>query len=88
MKLTIMCVRDRALPSFGTPFFQTHIGQAIRSFQDEINNKDGKSPLSAHPEDFDLYHLGFYYDDNATFELLKDGPKQVAVGKDLVKPIN
>lgn len=88
MKLVIVCVRDRALPAFGTPFFVAHLGQAIRSFSDEINNRDGKSQLHAHPEDFDLYHLGFYTDDNGAFEILKDGPKQVAVGKDVVVPNN
>ena len=61
-----------------------HTGQAIRSFGDAVNAKDGKHDnLSAHPEDFDLYHLGEYNDKDAVFVLLPH-PRLIAVGKDCV----
>lgn len=86
MKLVIVAIRDRAVNAFGTPFFVTHIGGALRSFQDEVNRKDveGKNQLAHHPEDFDLYELGAYDDATGAFELL-ERPRQVAVGKDQVR---
>lgn len=83
MILQVLCVRDRAADVFGTPFFSAAVGSAVRSFSDELNSKDGKSQLAAHPEDFDLYYLGTYDDSRAEF-FCKD-PRQVAIGKDLVR---
>lgn len=81
----VICgVRDRALDAFGVPWFVQSTGQATRGFADAINAKDGKHDnMSAHPEDFDLYHLGEYSDANAVFTLLPH-PRLIAVGKDCV----
>lgn len=82
MKYKIVTIRDRAADVFGIPSFVLSMGAAVRSFGDEINKKDG-SPLSAHPEDFDLFSLGEYDDETGEFE--GGVPRQIAVGKDLVK---
>lgn len=81
MKRLIFAVRDRASDTFGNPMFVPSRGQAIRSFADEVNRVSSENILSQHPEDFDLYELGFYDDDTALFDT--HGPQQVAVGKDL-----
>lgn len=81
MRYKIMAVRDRALDAFGTPIFVAAIGQAVRSFTDEINRVDQNNNLNKHPEDFDLYFLGEYDDETAEFAV--ERPKQVAVGKDV-----
>lgn len=81
MIFNVCCVRDRATDAFGNPFFVTALGQAIRSFGDEINNKD--SQLAAHPDDYDLYNLGKYDSDSGLFET--HIPKMIAVGKELVR---
>lgn len=83
MILRIVCIRDRAADVFGMPNFVTSIGMAIRSFGDEINRQAQDNPLHKHPEDFDLYELGVYDDATATFEC--GTPRQIAVGKDLVR---
>lgn len=83
MKLVICAVRDRAIDAFGTPFFVQSIGMAVRSFTDELNRKAPDNQLSNHPEDFDLYHLGYYEGDTGKF--VCDDPRMVAVGKDLIK---
>ena len=82
MKYRIVTIRDRAADVFGIPSFVMSLGAAVRSFGDEVNKKDG-SPLSGHPEDFDLYELGEYDDDTGQFS--QGIPRQIAVGKDLVK---
>lgn len=78
MKLYIMSVRDRTADSFGQPFFTTSLGQAQRSFQDEVNRSAQDNLLYMHPDDFDLYHLGLFDTDDGSFEA--HTPKQIAVG--------
>lgn len=55
-KKVICAVWDAAVESFGQPFFVRSRGEAIRSFQDEVQKPD--SQLHLHPEDYDLYELG------------------------------
>lgn len=76
----VFAVRDRAADSFGQPFFDVARGRAIRSFTDELN-KNENSPLSAHPEDFDLYFLGMFNDQTGMFET--GVPEMIAIGKDM-----
>lgn len=80
----IIAVRDRAAECFGQPQFVVTIGGSVRSFANEVNRKDENNMMSKHPEDFDLYELGTFNDADASFELL-DGPRQIAIGKDLVR---
>lgn len=84
MKLIIFSIRDRAADVFAQPFYQTSVGQAVRSFGDAINSGDKNSNLCLHPDDFDLYELGFFNDEDASFEV--HAPKQVAIGKDMMIP--
>lgn len=72
-------VRDLAVEAFNVPFFVRALGEALRSFQDEVN-KAGTA-LNAHPEHYDLFHLGDYDDSVGRFTAL-DIPKQIAIGKD------
>lgn len=81
MKYVVYAIKDRATDSFSNPQFTSHIGAAVRGFSDAINNKE--SPVAKHPEDFDLYELGGYDDRTGLFET--GVPRQVAVGKDLVR---
>jgi len=81
MKYVVVTVRDRTADVFGQPFFVARVGQAIRSFADEVNNASSDSAIAKHPEDFDLYELGSFDDETATFEC--GAPRQIAIGKDL-----
>lgn len=83
MKLKIVAVRDRAADVYGQPNFVTNLGTAIRSFGDEVNRKAENNAFNAHPEDFDLYELGEYDDELGEFTTIR--PRQIAVGKDLVR---
>lgn len=78
--MKVLSVRDRAVDAFGTPIFVQAVGQAVRSFSDEVNREG--SPFHAHPEDYDLFLIGDY--DEQTGTLVPVGvPRQVAIGKDL-----
>lgn len=81
MKLFIVCIRDRAADCFNRPIFVPAIGQAVRSFQDEINRDASDNELFRHPEDFDLYVLGTFDDHTGAFD--GQAPSQVAIGKDM-----
>lgn len=79
----VLAIRDRAADCFGQPIFVANRGGAIRSFGDEINRKVENNQMNSHPEDFDLYELGTFDDQTGTFE--SQTPRQLAVGKDLVR---
>lgn len=74
----MMAIKDRALDAYMRPFFAHSVGQAVRMFQDEINNNQGE--MHKHPDDYDLYHLGLWDDKTATFAAC-EAPEQVAIGK-------
>lgn len=81
-RLFVVAVRDRALDSFGSPIFVVATGQAIRSFSDEVNNPE--SPFAKHPDDYDLYQLGMFDQDEGTLVPIGT-PKLLVIGKDLVR---
>lgn len=81
MRYKVVSIRDRALDAFAVPFFVASVGQAIRSFADEVNRVDNNNQLNKHPDDFDLYLLGEYDDESGSFECSR--PSQIAIGKDV-----
>lgn len=81
MKLKIYAVRDIATDQYGNPMFMISKGQAIRSFQDEVNRKDEQNMLYKHPTDYELYELGDYDTDTGTFTT--QTPKQIVTAKEV-----
>ncbi|WNK12965.1 MAG: nonstructural protein [Microvirus sp.] len=80
----IYAVKDLAVQAFGMPFFLRSKGEAMRSFQDEVNRTDGKSSVAQHPDDYELYNIGEY--DDATGAITPMTPELVARAKDLLTP--
>lgn len=68
MITNVMAAFDKKARAFMTPFFSAHVDVAIRSFKQAATTPDHQ--VSQHPEDFSLYHLGTYNDENAVFTLL------------------
>lgn len=87
MKYRIVCVRDRAADCFGAPNFVLALGSAIRSFADECNRNSEGNALYFHADDFELFEVGAFNDEDCSFELLKM-PRQIAIGKDLQRKEN
>lgn len=77
----ICAIFDSAVQSFGRPVFVPANGAATRSFYDEINHPDGKSDLAKHPDDFELYFMGTFDDQTATWKM--NEPQLLARGKDV-----
>lgn len=63
----VVAIYDTAAETYGRPAFVAHKNQAIRSFRDEVLREDSNNDLHKHPEDFILYHLGSFDDNNAKF---------------------
>ena len=68
MNTQIFSIYDTKAKVYGTPFFQSNIGVALRSFSDLAN--DPQSSINKHPEDYFLFHLGNYDDEKANFDML------------------
>jgi len=60
-KLKAFSAYDGKLGVFMTPFFMQHTGQALRTWEDLVNN--GDSIIAKHPSDFILYEVGSFEDD-------------------------
>lgn len=74
--LQIFAVRDRQLDAFMQPWCGQSIGQAIRMFTDEVNNKEGQ--MHKHAADYDLYHIGEF--NNGHLAQTTEQPKLIAIG--------
>jgi len=66
MRITVCSVFDSKAKCFSQPFFTPTKAVAVRAFSDQAN--DGTSQLFKHPEDFTLYCVGYFDDENGRFE--------------------
>lgn len=62
MKLYVFSIFDSKAEVFNTPIFLPAIGQARRTFGDQVN--DESSPFNKHPGDYTLFQIGTYESDN------------------------
>lgn len=65
MKLKIFSIYDHKAQQYNSPVFLSTEGQAIRLFGDQANEQD--SPIAKHPEDYSLFLLGEFTDDDGLF---------------------
>lgn len=83
MRYTVCVVRDSAADVYGIPMFLGSVGQAIRSFSDEVQREAADNMLYKHPEDFELYKIGEY--DDAAAEFVLEPPRSLIRATDCVK---
>lgn len=70
MNLLMFSVFDSKAKVFSKPFFMRTLGEASRMFADAVNAPAKDNPWAAHPEDYTLFHLAdFSDDDGAIFPL-------------------
>ena len=67
MKTKIFTVYDSKAEAYMPPFFMQSTGQAMRVFEDTV--KDEEHAFAKHPEDYTIFELGVFDDQNATFEI-------------------
>lgn len=81
MILKIYSVHDGAVGAFLQPFFARSNGEALRSFQDAIN--DEKHPFHAHVHDYHLLYLGTFDDGNGAVTPA-DPPERLLSGTEAI----
>ena len=80
MKLQIVAIKDSAVSAFNTPSFVQHVGVAVRSFTQAVN--DPQHDFFRTPADFELYHLGEYDDQDGSI-IQPDTPTRLVRGVDV-----
>lgn len=58
MKMSAFSIRDEKAQAFMQPFYFNYKGQASRTLEDLLKERD--NPIAKHPEDYSLYHLGYF----------------------------
>ena len=66
MKYKVYVVHDSKADAFMMPFFMQEDAQAVRGFQDQVNNPE--SPFFNHAEDYTLFNIGRYSEETGTLE--------------------
>lgn len=75
MILQVLVAYDSKAHAYCKPFYVSHVDLGIRAFMAAANTPGQE--LHEHPEDFTLFHIGSFNDENARFLLLVE-PLQVA----------
>lgn len=83
MRFFAVSIRDRQADCYTPPMFSQSLGMAERGFRDQVNRADENNVIYKHPEDFELFHVGYYDDNTGAFESVVP-PSQIAVGSNLV----
>lgn len=76
MKMVMCSIRDQKAEAWLNPMFFLARAQAVRSFQDAVNGREGD--IAKHPEDYTLFHLGYF--DQLTGEVEVIAPTSLGVG--------
>lgn len=63
MKHVIVSIMDKAVNCYGRPFVTRTPEEAIRTVKIEVNRPGDNNMLNTHPEDYTLYQVGFWDDD-------------------------
>lgn len=79
MILNIYSIYDDAANAYMPPFFMHNHGLATRAFSDNANNKE--SQIGQHPEQFALFHIGTFDDENGKIESFET-PKSLGRGNE------
>lgn len=80
MFITVVAIKDHKADCYSQPMFFATEGQAIRAFQDALN--DPQSNMHKHPSDYDLYKLGTFDDLEGIFTN-EPKPQRIAIGDQL-----
>ena len=84
MKLKIYSIYDSVAQAFQKPFYMHNDGEALRMFQQAVNDPHENNVINKHPEQFTLFHVGEWEDKNATIDTAT--PKAIGLGIEYVEP--
>lgn len=67
----LVAIKDVKADVFMVPAFVPNLQTAIRSFGDQVMRADENNVLYKHAEDFELWHIGYFYESNGEIEPLE-----------------
>ena len=79
----LFSIFDDKAGAFQPPFIHTNEDTAVRAVAASVNERSGDM-LSQHPEDFHLYYLGTFNDNEGTYQTQK--PESIGNIKILLAP--
>lgn len=79
----LFSIFDTKSGAFQAPFIHTNEGTALRAVAASVNQQNGDM-LSTNTEDFELYYLGTFNDNEGTYKT--DQPKSIGNIKILLAP--
>ena len=82
MRTILFTIYDEKAEVFLPPFFVPTLGIATRAFSDCINGPEHQ--FSKHPQDYTLFQLGEFFDDDCHFELHEK--KSLGNGVEFITP--
>ena len=85
----IFAIFDMKMGAYLQPMFFRSEGEALRAWQDIVNDSNPNNGIAKYPEDYSFYHLGNWNDESGEFTIL-DKPKSYgsAVGYKTVSQEN
>lgn len=84
MSKSVVCaVFDSAVQAYGRPIFGPSIGAVVRSFVDEVNRSADDNPFNKHPDDYALYLLAEFEDQDGVFTVPAEGVRCLSRAKDV-----
>lgn len=66
-RIEMLAVRDGATKTYNQPIFAQR-GQVVRELTDIVNDEDKPHNFNKHPEDFTLYHVGYWHPQHGMVE--------------------
>lgn len=85
MTLKVFAIRDSKGEFFTPPFYKKTAGEAERDFHQLVN--DANSMVHKYPEDYDLYYIGEFNDQDGKIKSL-DSPSHICKAVNLKKASN
>lgn len=85
MKVLVLSLRDAKLQSFMPPFFAQTEAAGVRMVSDLVNSNNKDNNIVNHPEDFELFLVGTFSDDDGVLEAI--GPRPVVQVANLVRSV-
>jgi len=64
----VIAVKDTKIGAFDNPLTVRHVGEALREW--ETLTKDTNTKFGKHPQDFELYQIATYNEQNAEIVML------------------
>ena len=82
MKQQVFSIYDSKAQAYFPPFYLHNSQMAIRQFGDMVN--DPESRVSKHPEDYTLFHLAEWDDQDSKHKTPKNSPESLGNGAQFV----